>query len=836
MVKSRAEIQREYRQRLKADPEAYTEYLAKARERKKKNFIPVARLSRSEKKRRIERNVNYSRRHRLKQQINRRNTAEDVTSGYETASSTGTSNEGRLIVKFPNRQNGPKMRISNQLKQKSSDLKQLQIQYDNLNSKYRNAMRSLQRIKKSKRLTEKQHSISLSELTASPRTETKQLLSESNIPQSKISKVRKRLLLGSVMLKQVQTQRRGLKRSHLGSLRGLIGGKILQKYRLVSTLSSNTGLGRNKLAKAREGISIEKIRRSREVQKHRNSVLNFLLRDDNSRANPGKTDKRKYCGKVIQTKTLTDYLKNLHQKYLSENPETKISLASFCRIRPSYIRPTAFISRSSCLCTRHQNMALCLQALKRSAVGVTLPSNPEEFVSDETKIQEVLANVPNEIKIGQWKRVPIEEKGKKKVITKIESKMKPDEFISLLDHGIPEFPSHVFRVKRQYNEIQNLKKALPKNAVIVHMDFAENYMCKSLEEVQSAYWTQASVTLHPVVVYYSDENSDLQHKSMVIVSDELGHNSSAVITFIDRIMKEVSKIAPDLAIVHYWTDSPTSQYRNKVIFDLVSNHTDIYGVRAVWNYFEAGHGKGPCDGLGGTTKRMADESVRSGKTVIQDARDFFAWSQSSFCSMSNVKFVFIPSSDVQETALKLKSKSLQPVKGTLKIHAVVGREKGSILVADVSCYCQNCIDEKYCDDYWTEAHVREKMVTKDTCEQRDTDIDEMASKSHRDDNMADNGSDKTLYLPEEFVAARYGKGWYVGKILQVDEEDQDVEITFLQTEKGLFQWPSQEDIIWVSMKNIICKVPDLIPTGKSQRMFKIPEKTKDEIKALFGEN
>ena len=136
MVKSRAETQREYRQRLKADPEVYTEYLAKARERKKKNFIPVARLSRSEKKRRRERNVNYSRRHRLKQQINRRNTAEDVSSGYETASSTGTSNEGRLIVKFPNRQNGPKMRISNQLKQKSSDFKQLQIQYDKLNSKY----------------------------------------------------------------------------------------------------------------------------------------------------------------------------------------------------------------------------------------------------------------------------------------------------------------------------------------------------------------------------------------------------------------------------------------------------------------------------------------------------------------------------------------------------------------------------------------------------------------------------------------------------------------------------------------------------------------------------
>ena len=38
-----------------------------------------------------------------------------------------------------------------------------------------------------------------------------------------------------------------------------------------------------------------------------------------------------------------------------------------------------------------------------------------------------------------------------------------------------------------------------------------------------------------------------------------------------------------------------------------------------------GHGKGPCDGL---TKRMVDEAVESGKVVIQDATDFFAWTQS----------------------------------------------------------------------------------------------------------------------------------------------------------------------------------------------------------------
>ena len=45
--------------------------------------------------------------------------------------------------------------------------------------------------------------------------------------------------------------------------------------------------------------------------------------------------------------------------------------------------------------------------------------------------------------------------------------------------------------------------------------------------------------------------------------------------------------------IHYWTDSPTLQYRNKTIFSVVSRHEETFGVKAVWNYFEAGHGKGP---------------------------------------------------------------------------------------------------------------------------------------------------------------------------------------------------------------------------------------------------
>lgn len=50
---------------------------------------------------------------------------------------------------------------------------------------------------------------------------------------------------------------------------------------------------------------------------------------------------------------------------------------------------------------------------------------------------------------------------------------------------------------------------------------------------------------------------------------------------------------PDIGKIHFWTDSPTSQYCNKCMFHVVADVEKLYGVNCVWNYFEAGHGNGP---------------------------------------------------------------------------------------------------------------------------------------------------------------------------------------------------------------------------------------------------
>jgi hypothetical protein len=55
-----------------------------------------------------------------------------------------------------------------------------------------------------------------------------------------------------------------------------------------------------------------------------------------------------------------------------------------------------------------------------------------------------------------------------------------------------------------------------------------------MEEVQSAYWNQSMVTVHPVVAYFKKEENNqlvLKHKSFAFISDELSHTASAVYAF-----------------------------------------------------------------------------------------------------------------------------------------------------------------------------------------------------------------------------------------------------------------------------------------------------------------
>ena len=131
------------------------------------------------------------------------------------------------------------------------------------------------------------------------------------------------------------------------------------------------------------------------------------------------------------------------------------------------------------------------------------------------------------------------------------------------------------------------------------------------------------------------------HKSVIFVSDEERHNAVFVYTFTKELISHIrNTFEQDITGIHYWTDSLTSQYPNKTIFNIISLHKQLFQTSATWSFFEAGHGKGPCYGLRGASKTMADDTVKHVKTTIQDATDHFKWAANQ-SETSTVKYIFV---------------------------------------------------------------------------------------------------------------------------------------------------------------------------------------------------
>ena len=403
--------------------------------------------------------------------------------------------------------------------------------------------------------------------------------------------------------------------------------------KLIRYTASKTGSNRRKLSKVSSKVLNIPTNKRGFDQDIYQKVREFYARDDNSTALPGKRDvKSTRRGTRLQKRALNDYLGNLFQKIMAENPNLKLSFATFARMRPANYVLANFVNRRSCLCTQHQNIALKLKMLNK--INKVVPTHPDVFIKNNVSHEDInkifeSCNV-TEYKYEEWRKVPITIKtkaGEEKLIKKMkivkQAKTKTD-FEQYFRDQIVKFRDHTHRIKCQFNAQRLLKSNLPPNQVYIHMDFAEDYRCRTQEEIQSAYWSQTQVTIHPVVAYYKEDDK-LLHQSFVFVSDEPRHDARFVFALIRLLIPMLKELLPDLGYIHYWTDSPTSQYRNKSIFKIVSCHEEYFNISASWNYMESGHGKGPCDPIGGTAKRKDDLAVKNDKAVIQDAMDFFTW-------------------------------------------------------------------------------------------------------------------------------------------------------------------------------------------------------------------
>ena len=218
------------------------------------------------------------------------------------------------------------------------------------------------------------------------RRKTRHQLREAALTLRAVPVLRKRLELHNAMVEEVQlskkTERR--KKSNLNPLT-VVTGSIVKKYRLTNRLRSELGVSRQ-CAVPMQMKHLAVVKKSRLLESRnrlRQHITNFLELDENSTCLPGKRDAQKVEDEKDQKRVLNYYMHNLNMKYLAQNPDKKVSRSVFCTCRKANFVCASFGVRQTCLCLRHQNMSLKLQALK--LLGVATLTNADAYIKEKKK-------------------------------------------------------------------------------------------------------------------------------------------------------------------------------------------------------------------------------------------------------------------------------------------------------------------------------------------------------------------------------------------------------------------------------------------------------------------
>lgn len=118
---------------------------------------------------------------------------------------------------------------------------------------------------------------------------------------------------------------------------------------------------------------------------------------------------------------------------------------------------------------------------------------------------------------------------------------------------------------------------------------------------------------------------------------------------------------PQVIIIHFFSDGPCTQYRQKKNFYLFSTILfDLKFTCGTWSYFEVSHGTAAADGVGGALKRRASDYVAYGGD-IPDAETFYSILKEN----SEIKLYFVSQDQIDYMAKSISEK-IKPIIRTFK--------------------------------------------------------------------------------------------------------------------------------------------------------------------------
>ncbi|KAJ8282121.1 hypothetical protein COCON_G00046400, partial [Conger conger] len=301
-------------------------------------------------------------------------------------------------------------------------------------------------------------------------------------------------------------------------------------------------------------------------------------------------------------------------------------------------------------------------------------------------------------------------------------------------------------------------------------------------------------------------------QSYATISDSLRHDERAVWAHLEPILKEVKEQNPSVTTLHFMSDGPVTQYRNKRNFYLLSTLPFLWGFKEItWNYSEKAHGKGAPDGVGGAIKRCADDIVKMG-TDIQTPKDLYCTLQEN--TSSTIRYFWISEDDVSRHDDAVPSQ-LPVVKGTMKLHQVASQTPGNISHRELSCFCSR--GGSHCNCY---GPVDVDFNQEGSEETASTSSNSTRFNQEGSEETASTSSNSTLQptqnntpdLVGKFVVVKYDDQLLVGQVLHLVENEIEVSCMRQTAGKNSFMWPETCDVIFYYMSDVQAVISEPEPS------------------------
>ncbi len=470
--------------------------------------------------------------------------------------------------------------------------------------------------------------------------------------------------------------------------------------------------------------------------------------EENSRVMPNKKDTIKLNGQHVAKRHLLCTKYQSFRMFKEKYPEYNRGFTTFRKAIPRYFRHLDLTCRRICVCIKCYNLEQKVTALNKMASKSSMPELKCDLhtLSKETicpyestgtpsvsclnrkctqcgieKIQQkyrpltAINTIRREprVKYYQWenaKEVYLDKNGRWKKCTRWKQMEKSNTVSELVMDISATFEKHqhtehLFRASYQHRVETQLMSAasLPQDHCVVVMDFSENFTIEPQDEIQAAHYTQKQITIHPIYIVRhspdsSPDNPKIMKESLIVLSDNMTHDAKAVYLFTTKLFIHLQDQDPSVPIkvLHRFSDNCAVQYKCVTAFSHLQLLQEVHGVKVIYHYTEAGHGKGPSDGLGAAIKKKLDHLILGGKVINNAYQAYLALVENEqYVNRAKTalpqRIIYVPAKEIQKHAPA--KKDLESVKGTQLFHMVelIDLEAEILKCQYLSCACAVCV-------------------------------------------------------------------------------------------------------------------------------------------------